>query len=201
MENAAGITRIKIQSGWNDWRTSMSDRYAVAANKIYRNVFDLYRGVRVEKVSRDSEWGKMDAEQGIDLILFTNDGEPLTVQEKFLDYPRHTLTIEERKGSGAPGGWYYTKARYYMVAYIDKYRKVPGFSEYMIVDLDELRAADARGEIQWQFNQNQNDGRRATFRYIDFDKVPASAIVSRSKKIVVTQPTLRYGRVETTTLS
>ena len=178
----------------------MSEKYNVAANKIYRSVFDLYKGVRVAKVSKDSEMGQLDAKQGIDVILFTNDGEPLTVQEKFLDYHRHTLTIEEKKGSGEPGGWYYTTARYYFVGYVDKYRKVPGFSEYILVDLEELREADKRGEIQWEFNQNQNDGRRATFRYIDFDKVPASAVVSRSKKIVVTHPTVRYGRVENASL-
>jgi hypothetical protein len=142
----------------------------------------------------------LDARQGIDVILFTNDGEPLTVQEKFLDYPRHTLTIEDMKGSGEPGGWYYTTARYYFVGYVDKYRKVPGFSEYILVDLEELREADKRGEIQWEFNQNQNDGRRATFRFIDFDDVPASAVVSRSKKIVVTQPPVRFGRVESASL-
>jgi hypothetical protein len=195
-----GITRIKIQSGWKDWRTDMSERYAVAANKIYRKVFDLTPGVKIEKVSRESELGQMDAKQGIDLILRTEDGECITVQEKYLDYPRHTLTIEEKKGSGDPGGWYYTTAKYYFVGYVDKYRKVPGFSEYILVDLDELRKADSRGEIQWEWNQNQNDGRRATFRFIDFDKVPASAIVSRSKKIVVTQPTVRYGRVERASL-
>jgi hypothetical protein len=200
MENAAGITRIRIESGWKDWRTDMSERYAVAANKIYRHVFDLYRGVRVERVSKESEMGQLDARQGIDVILFTNDGEPLTVQEKFLDYPRHTLTIEDMKGSGEPGGWYYTTARYYFVGYVDKYRKVPGFSEYILVDLEELREADKRGEIQWEFNQNQNDGRRATFRFIDFDDVPASAVVSRSKKIVVTQPPVRFGRVESASL-
>jgi hypothetical protein len=136
-----GITRIKIQSGWKDWRTDMSERYAVAANKIYRKVFDVMPGVKIEKVSRESELGQMDAKLGIDLIVRTKNGE-LMVQEKFLDFPRHTLTIEEKKGSGDPGGWYYTTAKYYFVGYVDKYRKVPGFSEYMIVDLDELRAAE-----------------------------------------------------------
>ena len=70
MENAAGIIRIKIESGWRDWRTDMSEKYAVAANQIYRRLFDLYKGVRVEKVSKESELGQLDAKQGIDVVHY-----------------------------------------------------------------------------------------------------------------------------------
>jgi hypothetical protein len=192
-----GITRIKIQSDWRDRRTEMADKYTTAANQIYRKVFDLKKGTKSAKVKKGDPMALLDAKEGIDVILETDEGQ-LTVQEKFLNYHLHTVTIEEKKSSGELGGWFYTTAKYYFVGYVDPYAKTPRFTEWMLLDLEALREADGRGEIDWKFNQNYREGRSATFRFVEFDNVPASAILSRggnNKMSKPTTPPIFYGRI------
>ena len=190
----SGITRIKIQSNWKDWRTDMADELAPAADTIYREAFGsigmpISEGVDYVNVTKDEAMARYDWKEGIDVILQFTAGSKATLQEKYLTYWESTATFEERKTSGAPGAWYYCTAQYYFVGYAWKYwdyksrevypHAIKEFQDGILLDLAATHRSDSAGEIDWLFNGNQHDGRRASFRYVNFNNIPSSCIIAR----------------------
>ena len=184
-----GITRIKIQSNWKDWRTQLAADHEGVANKIYRKAFHLADGYAEIKVTKSEAMARYDWKEGIDVILTTPRETRMTLQEKYLTYWKSTVTFEERKTSGAPGAWYYCTAQYYFVGYTRLYwdyrtRKLSpdpiiDFQDYILLDLAALHRADEAGVVDWEFNENVRDNRRASFRFLSFDKVPSSCVIYR----------------------
>ncbi len=178
----AGITRIKIVGdGWDDWRTRMSDELAPAADRIYRAAFPLLAGLDIVRCTKSEAMARYDWKEGIDVILTFSDNTRGTLQEKFLTYDISTATIEERKGNGEQGAWYYCTAQYYFWGYARKYKRerLLEFQDWLIADLPALHRADREGLIDWRFGENRRDGRRATFRYVHFNDLPLNTVVAR----------------------
>jgi len=181
-----GITRIKIESNWSDWRTKMSDDLAPVANELYRVEFanlnmPLMEGEEIITCTKSEAMARYDWREGIDVILRFSGGAKATLQEKYLTYHESTATFEERKTSGAEGAWYYCTAQYYFVGYARKYldKNILKFQDGMMVDFPAIKRADMQERIDWKFNGNGRDGRRATFRYINFDDVPQDCRIWR----------------------
>jgi hypothetical protein len=195
----AGITRIKIESDWHDWRVQMAEDLAPAANEIYRVAFAkvgtiLLPGEEILKCTKDEAMSRYDWKEGIDVILTAESGTRATLQEKFLDYHEDTITFEERKTSGDPGAWYYCTAQYYFTGYARRYRaeSIYEFQSWMLIDLPSIHRASDMGLVPWGnsftrttdnplgLRQNGRDGRRATFRFVYFNVTPTQCIVARS---------------------
>lgn len=191
----AGITRIKINSNWHDWRTELSDRFAPIADDLYRQAF-LDINIRIAdghediSVTKEEAMSRYDWKEGIDVILQFSNGTRATLQEKYLTYWEDTATFEDEKTNGDPGAWYYCTAQYHFWGYARKYwdwkkRKVIDepvyeFQNWMLIDLPTLHRIDASRQLPWHCKQNGLDGRRATFRYLYFDDVPKECIVARA---------------------
>lgn len=182
-----GISRIKIASSWHDWRVQLAEDHAPIANKIYRAAFTLADGEETINVSKEDALARYDWKEGIDVILTTTHGTRMTLQEKFLTYWQSTVTFEETKTSGDPGAWYYCTAQYYFIGYTRQYwdfkkRKITDnpiidFQDYMLIDLPALHRMDDKDLLHWKNDQNHNDRRRASFRYILFEDVPSNCVV------------------------
>jgi hypothetical protein len=181
-------------SSWHDWRTQLEDVHHPVALPIYRQAFNnvgivLADGDDTVEVTKEEAAARYDWQEGIDLIFTTRSGHRMTAQAKFLTYPNSTATFEEKKTSGDAGAWYYCTAQYYFIGYTRKYwdyhtrnvlpDAVCDFQDWIMLDFAALRRADASSGIHWYFRENKFDGRRSTFRYIYFDDIPVSCIVSR----------------------
>lgn len=186
-----GITRIKIKSDWNDWRTQMEDELTPAANELYRFIFEkklipLQEGDEEVECTKEEAIARYDWREGIDIILKFIDGTKATMQSKFLTFAGDTATFEEKKSSGKDGFWYYGSPQYYFVGYARNYKdkKILEFDNWILLDYPAIHRADARGEIEWWFNHNQHDNRRAEFRYVFFCKIPVNCIIYSLKDLV-----------------
>lgn len=177
-----GITRIHIiqESDYLKDRLGIAQIHEESLNSIYRSVFpNLDAGDEVLVVTKDEAKARYDFQEGIDLILTTSDGLKMTVQEKLLTTAFRTVTFEEKKSSGALGGWYYGTSQLYMVAYNRNFPNIVKIDDYMLLNFTSLKVADSLGQIKWRFNCNKNQGRLEQFRYLFFDQVPKSCIVSQ----------------------
>jgi hypothetical protein len=152
-------------------------------NEIYRSVFPtLAHGQKSIQVSKEEAEARYDHKEGIDVILTMDDGLRLTVQEKLLTTHFDTVTFEERKKNGEPGGWYYGTSQLYIVAYNRQYPKSLLIEEYMLMNFTTLKVIDSIDIIDWKFNKNKKDGRTEDFRYLRFKEVPKECIVSQRIK-------------------
>jgi hypothetical protein len=175
-----GIERIKIDSSWNDWRIKMSKDLSPTSSMLYRKIFDLLDGEEDITCSKKDAISRYDWKEGIDVLLHFTNGTKATLQEKFLDWKDDTCTFEEVKTDGTPGVWYYCTAQYYFVGYARRYKEehILQFQSYIMVDLPGLHRADLSKKLPWYRNQNRNDGRKATFRYLYFKDVPEDVVIS-----------------------
>lgn len=182
-----GIERIRITSDWKDWRTDIAEDMAPVADGVYRQVFagiglPLHESEQVTCCTKEQARARYDWQEGIDVILSFAGGGRATLQEKFLTYHTSTVTFEEYKTSGEPGAWFYCTAQYYFVGYARKVRDgLLLFQDWILLDLPSVRRMDGQQHLPWQNNKNKHDGRRATFRYLHFDHVPAACVVARYK--------------------
>jgi len=195
----SGIERIQINSSWspaNDWRLKMSRDLTPTADAVYRQAFsaiamNLEEGTDIIECTKQEARARYDWTEGIDVILHFVQSGKATLQEKFLDFSPSTLTFEEEKTDGSPGVWYYCTAQYYMVAYARRYKEYEDldFQDWMLVDFPRLKRADAAALIPWgEMRRNARDGRRASFRWVRFDDVPASCIIGRRDFRAITLP-------------
>lgn len=187
----SGINRIRIISGSlsKDWQIKFSDAHNELANSLYRSIFNLVDGDIVSQTDRYSKLGKMDAEEGIDIVLTTKDGKTITIQEKILSYHKSTLTSETLKGNGDIGAWDYCKADFYLIAYSRQwgYRNndngflpydnpIVAFQDWILVDFNLLKQDMS---IKWRIGKNKHDGREADFKWVYFDEIPQHVIVAK----------------------
>ena len=186
-----GITRIKIKSDWNDWRTRMEDELTPAANELYRFIFSkrilpLQEGYEEVQCTKDEAVARYDWKEGIDIILKFIDGTKATMQSKFLTFADDTATFEEKKNSGADGFWYYGSPQYYFVGYARNYKDkgILEFNNWILLDYPAIHRSDSRGEIEWEFNNNHHDGRRAEFRYVFFNHIPENCIIYSLQNLI-----------------
>ena len=100
------------------------------------------------------------------------------MQEKFLFTGFNTVTIEHCQDWLAlePGDWYKLKAQYYFVGY-DATKKLR-FDPWVLLDWTRLQRVTAQGRIPWRLRGNRKDGARASFMFIEFDKLPPDVVVA-----------------------
>ena len=176
-----GIERINIVSDWNDPYIKKQQAMEPYANNIYYRIFSeinyplLNSQVNYISCDKDDMNGRYDWQEGIDVILHFYDGTKATMQEKFLTYHYSTATFELQKSSGQLGAWFYCTAQYYFVGY----EGINDFRDWILLDLAALHRYDKK--IDWKFNKNnpENNNRRSTFKYIEFDKIPSQCVVAR----------------------
>jgi len=188
----SGITRINIVSNWNDWRTELARRHSEQADAIYRGVFNIADGKQEIKVSKDEAMARYDWKEGIDVILEMKSGARMTLQEKYLTFDKSTITFEETKTSGEKGAWYYCTAQYYFVGYTREYwdwrnrqtypNPITAFQDWILIDLPAIHRESERNNIMWKYQVNGKDGRKSTFRYINFLDVPDCCIIGKAQR-------------------
>lgn len=176
-----GIERINIVSDdkYLEKRNLISIQHNNVVNNIYREIFpDLDEDSIITNVSKIDMLGNMDLFQGVDIILQFKDGRKFTVQEKILTFKgESTLTYEQYKRSGKLGGFYYCTANLYFVGY-NKSNNIINIDDYILVNNVSLRLDN---DINWIVKQNQKEGRKEVFRYINFNDIPEKHIIKRKQ--------------------
>jgi hypothetical protein len=181
-----GIERIHINESGLGSRMEMAIEHESLLNSIYREIFPtLAPGETITSVAKESVMSRYDYLEGIDVILTTQDGVRMTVQEKVLTFYRDTLTVELIKNSGKKGGWYYCTAQYYFVGYNRKYDRgqknnLIQFDNWILVDFAMLKWEAINDNVPWNdVKQNKQENRRSTFQHVDFDNIPLNCVLAR----------------------
>jgi hypothetical protein len=187
-----GIERIKIKSE-SDWLGNyqkVNRDCEPMANKLYIKLFTALgmplAGEEIQETlcEKEDAIGRYDWKEGIDIILHFADGTKATMQEKYLTYHISTMTFETEKTSGKPGAWYYCTAQYYFIACAKNYTTGDtSFQDWMLINLAMLHSIDMKTVLPWKNNKNKNNGRRASFKYLEFNDVPKDCIVARKRVI------------------
>ena len=185
----AGITRFNITdkvSGKGAWRFAESRKYWPIANALYREIFielgmPLLPGEEVMDCTREEFEAGYDYQLGIDVIIRPQGQGESTMQEKFLFTTYHTVTVEHCQDwmTLEPGDWFKLKAEYYFVGY-GKNRQQ--FAPWVLLDWPRLQRATAQGRIKWHLRGDYTDNARASFIFLDMDKLPADVRVASSNR-------------------
>ena len=182
----AGIVRISITDVfYEDRRTRLGEIGKPIADQIYRETMKglnipLKENAEEIRCTKKDVMARYDWREGIDVILYCQNGSKFTLQEKFLSpnsFPK-TVTIEEFKASGKQGAWFDCTAQWYFVGYYanHSYRE---FSDWILVDFPGLRLKKANGELLW-FRQEPKDPRRGgPFLCFRFADIPDDIVVAR----------------------
>jgi len=109
---------------------------------------------------------------------------PLYGQEKTLGHEYgerfDTLTVEHMQDTGQKGDAFKINVAFYACAYLTEDEKA--FSHGAIVDWPKLVRASWTGNVPWQQNRNADGRARATFIYVDLDRVPDSLLLWRRRR-------------------
>ena len=160
-----GIERIHIESDWKPDRiVKFSQPLEATANKLYHELFrainmPLLAGDNIVVCTKEQVVARYDYQEGIDVILYFENGHKATLQEKFLDFPQSTVTFTERQKNNKPGAWYTCTAQYWFVGYARKFRDegIKEFQDWMLIDLPMLKRLDATQTLPWVIKENKED--------------------------------------------
>ena len=187
-ELTKGISRFEITDpyyGRGAERMVSHKPYWEVANELYRNIWNsdldrpLLQGEETIKCTKAESISRYDSALGVDAILRSAGYGKFTLQEKFLQTDRTTVTIEHCQDfmTLEPGDWYTSEVQYYFVGYV-----IPGilkFQRWILLDWVALH----RVSINWHLNANFRDkvGAKASFIYAEFDEMPDSVVMAASK--------------------
>jgi len=184
-----GITRFNITdeaTGRGKWRFEDSKRYWDIANTLYRKIFTdlgmpLLQSDEVIDCTREEFEAGYDYQLGIDVILRPQGQGESTIQEKFLFTRFNTVTVEHCQDWRIlePGDWFKLKAQYYFVGY-DAEKQLQ-FDPWVLIDWPRLQRATAQHRVPWHLGENKEDGAKASFMYVKFEKLPPEVIVASSR--------------------
>jgi len=187
----AGINRIFITNpikGRGAWRFTDSRLCYPEANRVYREIFNKIKsplddGDTETRCTKEEFEAGYDYELGIDVILKFVGGQSATLQEKFLFTTFNTVTIEYYQDwqQQIPGDWFNMKCQYYFVGYDEKKRGK--FDDWRLLDWARVMLATNQDRIGWEERKNQEDGARASFRYVKFSDLPDDVIVAKPESI------------------
>jgi hypothetical protein len=172
-----GITRIKITETPDRLKDNMDKVKNAEPNvhRLYREILPLAEGEATIETTFQKLQGTYDWCEGIDVILRLKDGSKLTLQEKILTLGFETITVEERKGYGKEGAWYYCSAQLYFCCEKDNDDVIV---RYVLVDFARLKILTNQGKIDWKFRVNKNQEANE-FRYIPMKDIPEECIIAR----------------------
>jgi hypothetical protein len=189
----AGITRFEITdkiNGSGSWRFKDSKACWQAANTLYRKIFDnlempLEPGDDIIQCSKAEFMAGYDYALGIDVVLSNIYHQTMTMQEKFLFTAFDTVTVEYKQDwkTDDDGDWFKMKCQYYFVGY--DYRKIGSFDNWIMLDWAQVQIASAKNEIPWKMNNNQKDGARASFIFVEFGNIPKKCVIARYNRPII----------------
>jgi len=186
-----GITRFDIQDSCDSkggQRITDAKKYWPIANELYRDIFksmqmSLLPGEEILECKKEEFEAGYDYQLGIDLIIRPFSQGESTIQEKFLHTDFHTVTVEHCQDwlSLEPGDWFKLKAQYYFVGYDNRGRFI--LDPWVLLDWGRLQRATAQNRIPWKLRANDRTKvyAKASFMYVDFDKLPSDILVASSK--------------------
>jgi hypothetical protein len=184
----AGITRVNITdgvSGRGAQRFRDAQRLWPVANKLYREIFNdmgcsLKDGDALLDCAGDEFYAGYDHSLGIDTVLRTEQGNILTMQEKFLFTPFNTVTVEymQNQTTGEHGDWFNIKCQLYFVGY-DYPQTGKRFVSWILLDWARVVLATQKGQINWKLRPNKWDGAKANFRYASIADIPKYCCIRR----------------------
>jgi len=162
-----------------DPRRQQELRARPLCDAIYAEVF----GCDPAKIMRYDGHAFFDRQLGIDVGLRLSNGMALRGQEKALSFEFahfNSLTVEYYQNQYArePGDWFNIGAQFYFCGYLNQ--TMTAFVSYALVDWPLLALASAHGEVRWDEKPNRDGHARASFRYINFDLIPAYCLIARS---------------------
>lgn len=187
-----GITRFNITDkvkGRGASRFAESKEYWPIANALYREILielgmPLLPGEEVVECTREEFEAGYDYQLGIDVILRPQGQGESTMQEKFLFTAYDTVTVEHCQDwlTLEPGDWFKLKAQYYFVGY--DIERCLHFNPWILLDWTRLQRTTAQGRVPWRLRGNLREkvGARASFIYVEFEKVPPEVIVASSNR-------------------
>lgn len=156
------------------------------ADQLYDDIWGPLK--RLEHLSHNpgGEVHPLDKDWAIDVILQTQIGLPVTIQDKFRDYHYYelynqfTLEYENDPMTHVPGEFYHLIANYYFYGFaaLDK----RSFVSWKVIDLNRFKDSYLRNEIK-------EDGRaynwlkgRASFLYFGWDKLRRYGLLFRDSE-------------------
>lgn len=186
-----GITRFDIKGSYHtkgSHRITDAKKYWLIANSLYRNIFEhlgmpLLLGDEVIECTKEEFSAGYDYQLGIDVIIRPYGQGESTMQEKFLYTNFFTVTVEHCQDwlTFEKGDWFKLKAQYYFVGY-DPLGRL-NFDPWVLLDWGRLQRATAQNRIQWKLRSNDRTkvNAKASFMYVEFDKLPPDVLAASSK--------------------
>jgi hypothetical protein len=186
-----GIERTRILGDHSrtagGWRFDESEKMWPAANDLYRNIFcqldqPLAEGDITVDVVRGTWEASADMHLGIDTrIRFRETGLTASLQEKFLFTNYNTVTIEYMQDpiAGVQGDWFSLNCQYYFCGYANESRTK--FDRWILLDWPRTQRATNKLMIPWRTGQNSHDNAKASFRFVDFNRIHKTCIVASSQ--------------------
>lgn len=150
------------------------------ADQIYKSVFGDCAVNRTEL--KDNYL--LDKEFAIDNVIVSSCGLILTGQEKYLsnNYAKYnSLTIEFMQNpiTEERGDWYKMAVQFYFTAYFNDDNT--SFCKWILVNWSSLAIKTMAGQVTWNLNCNKDGHARASFKWINFNRIPADCIIARSE--------------------
>jgi hypothetical protein len=163
----------------NDPRRIQELRGRPIADLIYKSVF----GDCVVNRTELKDNYLLDKEFAIDNVIVSNCGLILTGQEKYLSsvYAKYnSLTIEFMQNpiTDERGDWYKMAVQFYFTAYFNQDNS--DFCKWILVNWSSLAIKTMAEQVSWNLNCNKDGRARASFKWINFDRIPTDCIIARS---------------------
>lgn len=195
-----GINYMRITNGCKDKQFMVADACNNATEPVLRELFanasmPLKPGVNVINCTTEDLMGRYDLKEGIDMVVYTEDGTRHTLQQKTLHTSFRTCTFEETKWTivedsltEVKGAWYYCTAQFYYVVYTNESQEelrrqltqnqfTPTIREGILINLPKIHELSKQGLIKWKYRHNAKY-RSNSFRFFMIDETPNECLVS-----------------------
>ena len=201
INTSVGINYVKIIGGKIDDQYRVAEACNAHTEPVLRNLFidsgmPLKDGVNIIRCTPEDLIGRYDLKEGIDMVVFTEDGSRHTLQQKTLHTRFSTCTFEETKiqlveGNyvSLKGAWYYCTAQFYYVVYTHETQEElrnalrnnkfnASIREAALFNLPKVHEHSNNGKINWVFKDNSKY-RYNSFRYFNIEDAPEDCLLAR----------------------
>lgn len=124
----------------------------------------------------------LDRHYAIDVQVSLPCGMQLTGQEKALSnkYARYnslTVEYEQVAGTAQAGDWFRLACQFYFCGYLSEDSQ--SFVKWAVVNWPALVIATHVGQVPWKGNANQNGQARASFKYVELNRIPDNCVIAK----------------------
>jgi len=145
------------------------------AEQLYRDIWGPLESVERLAHNHNGNVNPLDKEWAIDVVLHTQIGFPITIQDKFRDYDAYkaynqfTLEYENDPKTHEPGEFYHLAANYYFYGFATRDNK--SFVSWKAIDLNDFKECYRMGVIrEKERGQNRAKG-KASFLCFDWQQL------------------------------